>query len=600
MATYKYRQNLSGGASAGYVEYNIAPDFGTVLAPGETFEITGKIYSGKKIYGISVEAVHIGSSAWYRELIKVEKTISAGKSATFAAGLLAPDLSDIETAERQVLPTYINFGFLINSDLDVGETTDRYDDQRLALIKDRLAPSVTGVALSDYTGAYAHFGGAVQGKSDLSAALEVLLDPLDPSLRIERAEIAFAEADGFYTNRIYVQQDAISGNVLHIGTPTINGVYRGYALTITDSKGKSSMYFGDAITIYPYASPRLYAVDDKDLAERYEVNTDDAGVENVQQSDSGTYLWANFAADVTPINGKNRWQIIRSWAEYGNEPAREAVADAFADGTQIRVFENQDIFPRNIIFAENMRYTVQIEIRDYFESAVLRFDVDKAGGYFNIEKFGVAAGMRSTASWDKPKFESAYPVYPYKGIAMCPEAVAEIPLDLDASGQFRLYKAGVSPFCLMRYGNIVYLDGEITPASSITGNAEEHIVATMPEGFAPKYSRTYLCQGTGTALWMLRVYAADNEEYPSKITFGRYRSGGSYANCNAGNWLPISVSWICGGTVVQEDDGTVKLIVSADGAAMIEGTELTVDADGSANIPMEYLSVYADGAAVIG
>jgi len=152
----------------------------------------------------------------------------------------------------------------------------------------------------------------------------------------------------------------------------------------------------------------------------------------------------------------------------------------------------------------------------------------------------------------------------------------------------------------MQYGNMAFLQGEITPVSAITGSATEHIIAELPEGFAPKYSQTYLCQGTGAALWMLRAYAAGDENYPSKLTFGRYRSGGSYANCNSGNWLPISVSWICGGTVVQEDDGAVKLTVSADGTAVITGTELSVNADGGANIDEKYLKLTADGAAVIG
>lgn len=600
MATYKYLQNFSAEAGAGYVQYNIVPDFGTVLAPGESFEITGKIYSGKrKCYGISVEAVHIGTTAWHFELGKCKKTISAGKSATFSIAIAVPDLSETEETTRKVLPTYLNFGFLENAELDVGETTDRFGEQMLALIKERIAPVISGVKFSDDAGTVHHFGGAVQGKTDLIAEVQVQLDPIDEALTIKRAEFSFGK-DGLYEPAIVVQGEAISGKQLHIGIPQFSGNYDDCRLILTDSKDLQSEYFTrQPFDVFPYKSPSVSGFSGKDVVERYEISVSDTGEEVAIASDAGRYLWANFITRVTPIMSKNKWELVRSWAEYGSEPSEEPIVSEFAGNVNIRAYEDQSIFPRTIVFSENKRYTVWIEIRDYFESTMLRFDVDKAGGYFNIEKYGVSAGMRSTGTAKKPKFESVYPLYPYNGVAMCPDAVVQIPLELDASGKFRLYKEETSPFCLMQYGNIVYLEGEITPASSISGSATEHIIATLPEGFAPKYSRTYLCQGTGTALWMLRVYAADNEEYPSKITFGRYRSGSSYANCAAGNWLPVSVSWICGGTVVQEGDIEVKFTVSADGAATITGVELTVNANGDATIPMEYLSVQ-DGAAVIG
>lgn len=599
MATYKYRQNLSSGASAGYVQYNITPDFGTVLAPGETFQITGKIYSGKKCYGISVEAVHVGARAWYKELGKVAKTISAGKSATFAVELSVPDLSEIETVERQVLLTYINFGFLTNAELDVGETTDRFDDQRLALIKDRIAPVVNRVTFgSGADTSYYVFGGAVQHKTDLLADVAVELDPLDESVEIDHAELVFTK-DNVEITSFHISKDSVSGTVLHIGIPQTSGEFSGYRLELTDTKGQTGEYVShEPFTIFPYSSPRLENYGNKELAERYEVVTLSDGTQEDRLASDGLMLWANFKVKVSPIGGMNVWSI---WRRYNNSPWTEVYSYPTQTESifELTVERDKNIFPATIQFAASERYTVEIEIRDYFETALLRFTVEKAGGYFNVEKYGVAAGMRSTASWGNTKTESAYPVYPYKGIAMCSEGVAEKHLTLEA--EFRLYKA-TTPLCLMQYGNMVLLQGEITPVSAITGSATEHIIAELPEGFAPKYSQTYLCQGTSAALWMLRVYSADadDEKYRSKITFGRYRSGGSYANCNSGNWLPISVSWICGGTVVQEDDGAVKLTVYADGTAMISGTELMVDTNGNANIPMEYLSVYADGTAVIG
>lgn len=541
MATYKYQQNLPGGSSAGYVQYNITPDFGAVLAPGESFEITGKIYAGsKKCYGISVEAVHIGASAWYRELAKYAKTISAGKSATFAIGFTVPELGEIETAERQILPTYINFGFLINSELDVGETTDRYDEQRLALVKERLTPAVSGAAFSDSTGAYEYFGGAVQGKSDLSAALTVQLDPLDPSLYITHAELAFAE-NGIYGDRIYVQEENISGNSLHIGAPAISGEFDGYMLTVTDSKGMRGSYTGNAFTIYPYAAPRLESNGGRELVERYELVKNADNTETPRLAADGEYLWTNFIANITPINGRNAWEVLRRHAVYGEELPDFTVAMDFEDGRVESFTEDMTIFPQTIQFAASKRYAVEIKVTDFFESSVLRFVVEKSGGYFNIEKHGVAAGMRSTATEQEPKLESAYPVYPYQGIKRCDNGAYEMQLELDS--KFRLYDEDPG-LRLMVYGNVVHLSGIITPVSAISGSTTEHVITEIPAEFAPKYPVTVLQQGTGTAIWMLRVYPATDPADPLKAVFSRYRNGSSYASCAAGNWLPLDAVWI--------------------------------------------------------
>lgn len=80
MATYKYQQNLFDGASAGYVKYNISPDFGTPVAPGETITITGQAYSRDsaiKSIEVSTHATGIYKSTY------VNKSIAKGSAATF-------------------------------------------------------------------------------------------------------------------------------------------------------------------------------------------------------------------------------------------------------------------------------------------------------------------------------------------------------------------------------------------------------------------------------------------------------------------------------------------------------------------------------------
>ena len=44
MAVYAYQQNDRGGASTGYVRYNVSPDVGQSVAPGEVITVSGQAF----------------------------------------------------------------------------------------------------------------------------------------------------------------------------------------------------------------------------------------------------------------------------------------------------------------------------------------------------------------------------------------------------------------------------------------------------------------------------------------------------------------------------------------------------------------------------
>lgn len=409
MATYKYQQNYYEGASAGYVKYNVTPDFGAALCVGETFEVTGKFYSGDaKCYGLIVQA-STGTDGYTRELGRVVKTVAKGGSATFTVQCTVTQALADDAASRGFEAL---LGFLLSSSasFDAGTETVTNAAQKLSCLKSRQAPSVTGVTFSDGSGALAHFGGAVSGKSKLSAALTLTLDPLDSTATLAAVKLQFG------THTISVGADKISGSTVQLGTPDFDGAFTTYTLTATDSKGKSGSYTGGAFTIYAYQAPKLEALADTELAERYEVGLADDGSEIVSLSDAGTYLWANFEAEITAINGANAWTIKRAFAEVGYDLPTATTVYSGTDGETILKQADQTVFPRTLTFDASKRYTVELTLADYFESKTLRFEVDKAGGYFNIERYGVAAGMRSTGTKEAPKFESAYPFYAYAGI----------------------------------------------------------------------------------------------------------------------------------------------------------------------------------------
>lgn len=554
MATYKYKQTLFDGANAGYVEYNITPDFGTALALGESFVITGKVYCGnQKRYGFAIEAVN-PSESWFSELGRVNKVIAKGKSASFTVECSTMPIA-VNAGDVRGFSAFIRFYLAADAEFAGGELTSVSEDQKLSLLKERLAPVISGATFSDATvitvdgentNPYTYFEGAVQGKSDLSADVVVQLDPLDTSVSIETAILTLGN------HTVNIPAENVSGNVLHIGKLDFSGSFESFGVLVTDSKGKTGEYSGGAFEVYPYSSPRLERNGNRELAERYETVKLPNNTLQDRLSADATTLWANFRASVSPIGGMNVWSIWRRYKEGGDStPGGGGQTDwveiysypTSEENIFEKAFEKDKNVFYGIAFSATERHTVEIEVRDYFETALLRFTVEKSGGYFNVEKNGVAAGMRSTATEELKKFESAYPVYPYEGIAKCDNAVKEIQLTLDS--QFGLYPE--DPGLRLRvYGNMVHLSGIITPASSISGGTTERVITTIPQQYAPKYPVTVLQQASSTAFWMLRVYPMTDHDITmqGKAVFSRHRNGASYSACNVGDWLPLEAMWI--------------------------------------------------------
>lgn len=556
--TYKYQQNLYDGSSAGYVKYNITPDFGTVLStvpdeswsPCETVTITGKFYCGNaKRYGLAAELRLVSSTSGFGwELGRIVKTVSKGSSATFSIECeITQQMMEYLNPTERGFSAYLTFFMTDQGDFNSGENTVANENQKLSLLQYRLPPEINSATLSDATGALEHFGGAVHGKSDLTAALSVTLDPLDASAELSAVSLHIYSAD---TGEILktVASSWFDSTSAYFGIAELPVGTYSVGISAYDNKTPENGFFNlDALTIFPYASPTLKTYSDADLAERYEVQQTDTGEETTAQSDSGVYLWANFAAKVCSINGANAWKITRSYGDYGDTPANAAVVYSGTDGETLEFRQDQTVFPRSIEFAANKRYTVRITLDDFFESAVLEYTVEKAGGYFNIEKGGVAVGMRTNGTENKPMFESAYPFYPYGGIEKCAGVVKEIPLELDASGKFALY-TDASPLCLRVYGNLVQLIGEVKPTASISGGTTEYPIAEIPAEYAPKYTVVKLCQGSGEKIWLMRVYADDGTDNARKIVFGRYRNGDAYTSAATTVWLPFEAMWITEGT----------------------------------------------------
>lgn len=108
--------------------------------------------------------------------------------------------------------------------------------------------------------------------------------------------------------------------------------------------------------------------------------------------------------------------------------------------------------------------------------------------------------------------------------------------ELECGSDFKPYVTGVLPR-YKRCGDIVYLEGEVSPSASITGSNNQYTICTLPEDCRPSRKVCQLCQGTGVNKWLLVVNTN------GKVTFSRYGTN-ALANATTSVWLPFSVSFM--------------------------------------------------------
>lgn len=89
-----------------------------------------------------------------------------------------------------------------------------------------------------------------------------------------------------------------------------------------------------------------------------------------------------------------------------------------------------------------------------------------------------------------------------------------------------------------RKGNVVHVKGVVTPTATLTGGTDNVNITTLPAGYRPAVQQNFVCQGSGTAIWLCTVTSA------GIIRFARYRTGDTWANAAANTWLPIDISFI--------------------------------------------------------
>lgn len=118
-------------------------------------------------------------------------------------------------------------------------------------------------------------------------------------------------------------------------------------------------------------------------------------------------------------------------------------------------------------------------------------------------------------------------------------------------GNFEPYDTGVTP-TIYRRGYTVELNGIVKPTTTLPPTDSNGIIRynffdITDTDYQPKKQVIALMQGSGTAVWLLRIRSKTDANTPGRVTIERYRTGDTYQDMVGGTsptWLPFHVTWI--------------------------------------------------------
>ena len=515
MATYKHQLNLYGGSSEGYVKYNISPEIGTYVAPGESVTVTGQAYSrDAAIYGM-VMTLFVGQwgASSYRSVDVAQKAvkISKGKTGTFTLTFTLPEgAANMDTTSDRGFDAKIEFLLADSAELASGSSTTSASAQAVSILKNRTAPVINFVEFGDETTAFARFGSFVQDESQIEATIQTQVDSIDPTVAIVSRELTLGG--------ILHSLPAATGS---LGPVNLSGAVS-WTLKVTDNKGLSAESSG-SIQVLPYAKPSISTL----TAQRYREVVADDGTVSYVQSDDGEHVRFTLAGQVAQVAGANAWTLKIA---YGTA-TRTALSGT--DGATIARTDDRTLVTSAISLSERVEFT--FTLTDFFHSVSMVAAVDKAGAYFNVEKTGVSAGMRSTGTVDNPLFESAYPGKFYAGLdSAVKKHVFE---DSDFSEYFQQNTTDF-PLTICRFGPVVVIGGAFS-VKKAPSSSSQVLCLTLPDWAVPMMCIDAMQFGNGTFHWRARAHT-DGHLYARKFL----TSNGSASTPAAGESYNLSMSWI--------------------------------------------------------
>lgn len=400
MASYKYRQlcldsNDKPSATAGYIDYNITPDYGVPICPGETVTIEGQIYC-KQINITTIEFFYYTRDSDPVLLPSIaSKTVNAAKAKltpfaiTFTVNermYAGEGRSRLAGADCEFFGTSESGG-IMNSAVYQASTAGV---QRMSYALYRIDPMIVKSTVSDdhERDPFGHFGAYVQNRSIPRLAFEAELDPIDPTLTAVHALKLILPDE---SQQVLTSEDGIFRMDSFARTGSYSWTY-----TVTDSVGNSASESG-SFDVLAYSPPRFDALS----IHRYTQSVDDEGNPVYTATDDGDRIWFTIDASVASLNGLNAWKLVRLRDDTQNE------IDLLAGEDGERVLCVDDHTLDTSIYSPTSTIGVTLILSDFFETLERYEVILKAGGYLHVTKAGTAVGMRSTATPQQKKFEVA-------------------------------------------------------------------------------------------------------------------------------------------------------------------------------------------------
>lgn len=394
---YTPATGLTGTANitnAGSVIYSLEK---ASLAYGET--ITFGLTVRPTVAITNVETVIYPGSLSAGITLSTAKNVASGGGASIAYNLAITDAvytamtQRAHNAQIQIKLTGANGTTYTTGRIACGDSTS---GQRFKLVKTRSAPVINAVTWGESgTSHISTYGNLIAGKTVPTVSFTVTLDTdADEGIGYEARTLS---VDGkTYTlsaNSGTLQAIASSGSV-------------SYTITVVDSYGQTGTLTG-TVTALAYTPPTLSGVD----INRYVSSLNTQGQTIYELDDDGDKLWFDAAITVQTAlgSGTNAWSLTITPA--GGSAISVVSASSLASKTY-----THDRTVLTGTYANTSTFDFTVELADAFTSVIHQVRVNKAGGIFNIEKTGVAVGMRSTGTDAKPLFEVAYESRFYQAI----------------------------------------------------------------------------------------------------------------------------------------------------------------------------------------
>ena len=335
----------------------------------------------------------------------------------------------------------------------------------LKLVRERLAPSLS-LSFTDTAGVYSAFGAYVQNRSVLSAAPSVTLDTgADADNAVSAMTLLFG-GDTF----------GAADGPIEIGELTRDGTLP-WTLTVTDSYGVTGTLSG-TLCVTPWSPPFLAGIE----PERYSSGVDTGGNPVYYPDDGGTDIRLSLTGGVSSVNGLNAWTLVMSATNGTDTYTRTLLAGA--DGGAISLDRDRGVYGAQLSASSD--WAVTLTLADSFATSV--YDgivIPRAGAIFNIEKTGVAVGMRSTGTLAQPLFQVAYPAE-FSSVSKLGGKVYDTGwVDLSQYADISKISVRDGRFHARRIGSTVHLYLGVTAKTNINASTWVAVSSAIPQEFRP-------------------------------------------------------------------------------------------------------------------